>query len=180
MRPAPAPRKAVALAAGFIAARAAVDLRLRSGDERRQAIDAAGVCDHRLGLRLRLILRLRAVFAVALLFARRLLALIGLTVTLLIARAVVAHIGLRLHGHEAGLLAEAGEILAVVLAVLARAVVQARLLLLLLRLVLAELFLGGGERFPRRRRRPHGGPRPEGVPQAAAAAPGDDFNPGNE
>jgi hypothetical protein len=35
----------------------------------------------------------------------------------------------------------------------------------------------GGERFPRRRRRPHG-PRPEG-----AAAPGsssDDFNPGNE
>jgi uncharacterized protein DUF4167 len=39
---------------------------------------------------------------------------------------------------------------------------------------------GGGERFPRRRRRPHGGPRPEGVPQTAAAAPGDDFNPGNE
>jgi hypothetical protein len=36
---------------------------------------------------------------------------------------------------------------------------------------------GGGERFPRRRRRPHG-PRPEGAP--AAAAPGDDFNPGNE
>ena len=36
---------------------------------------------------------------------------------------------------------------------------------------------GGGERFPRRRRRPHG-PRPEGV--AAPAAPGEDFNPGNE
>jgi hypothetical protein len=36
---------------------------------------------------------------------------------------------------------------------------------------------GGGERFPRRRRRPHG-PRPENV--AAPAAPGDDFNPGNE
>jgi hypothetical protein len=35
----------------------------------------------------------------------------------------------------------------------------------------------GGERFPRRRRRPHG-PRPEGV--AAPATPGDDFNPGNE
>ena len=36
----------------------------------------------------------------------------------------------------------------------------------------------GGERFPpRRRRRPHG-PRPDGVP--APAAPGDDFNPGNE
>jgi hypothetical protein len=36
---------------------------------------------------------------------------------------------------------------------------------------------GGGERFPRRRRRPHG-PRPEGM--AAPVAPGDDFNPGNE
>jgi Domain of unknown function (DUF4167) len=35
-----------------------------------------------------------------------------------------------------------------------------------------------GERFPpRRRRRPHGGPRPEGM---APATPGDDFNPGNE
>jgi hypothetical protein len=38
---------------------------------------------------------------------------------------------------------------------------------------------GGGERFPRRRRRPHGGPRPEGM-AAAPATPGDDFNPGNE
>ena len=37
----------------------------------------------------------------------------------------------------------------------------------------------GGERFPpRRRRRPHGGPRPEGM--AAPVGPGDDFNPGNE
>jgi len=36
---------------------------------------------------------------------------------------------------------------------------------------------GQGERFPRRRRRPHG-PRPEGI--AAPATPGDDFNPGNE
>ena len=36
---------------------------------------------------------------------------------------------------------------------------------------------GQGERFPRRRRRPHG-PRPEGM--AAPAAPSDDFNPGNE
>ena len=36
---------------------------------------------------------------------------------------------------------------------------------------------GERERFPRRRRRPHG-PRPEGM--AAPAAPGDDFNPGNE
>jgi hypothetical protein len=35
----------------------------------------------------------------------------------------------------------------------------------------------GGERFPRRRRRPHS-PRPEGM--AAPAAPSEDFNPGNE
>jgi hypothetical protein len=34
----------------------------------------------------------------------------------------------------------------------------------------------GGDRFPRRRRRPHG-PRPEGM---APVTPGDDFNPGNE
>jgi hypothetical protein len=39
----------------------------------------------------------------------------------------------------------------------------------------------GGDRFPRRRRRPqHGGPRPEGVGQQQAAPQGDDFNPGNE
>jgi hypothetical protein len=36
---------------------------------------------------------------------------------------------------------------------------------------------GNGDRFPRRRRRPHG-PRPEGMP--APAGPSDDFNPGNE
>ena len=38
----------------------------------------------------------------------------------------------------------------------------------------------GGERdrFPRRRRRPHG-PRPDGM-AAPVAAPSDDFNPGNE
>jgi len=36
---------------------------------------------------------------------------------------------------------------------------------------------GQGERFPRRRRRPHG-PRPDGMP--APVTPGDDFNPGNE
>ena len=36
---------------------------------------------------------------------------------------------------------------------------------------------GGGERFPRRRRRPHG-PRPDAA--AAPAGPSEDFNPGNE
>ena len=38
---------------------------------------------------------------------------------------------------------------------------------------------GSGERFPRRRRRPHG-PRPEGVAQPAAAAPSEDLKQGNE
>ncbi len=37
---------------------------------------------------------------------------------------------------------------------------------------------GGGERYPRRRRRPHS-PRPDNM-AAAPSAPGDDFNPGNE
>jgi hypothetical protein len=37
---------------------------------------------------------------------------------------------------------------------------------------------GGGERYPRRRRRPHG-PRPDNM-AGAPAGPGDDFNPGNE
>jgi len=36
---------------------------------------------------------------------------------------------------------------------------------------------GGGERFPRRRRRPHG-PRPDNL--ATPAGPSEDFNPGNE
>jgi hypothetical protein len=40
---------------------------------------------------------------------------------------------------------------------------------------------GGGDRFPRRRRRPHGGsPRPEGVGQPQSAGPSEDFNPGND
>ncbi len=37
---------------------------------------------------------------------------------------------------------------------------------------------GGGERFPRRRRRPHGGPRPDNMAGAAPAASGEDL--GNE
>jgi hypothetical protein len=38
----------------------------------------------------------------------------------------------------------------------------------------------GGERFPRRRRRPHAGPRPDNMAGAAPAGSSDDFNPGNE
>ena len=37
---------------------------------------------------------------------------------------------------------------------------------------------GGGDRFPRRRRRPHGGPRPEGMTPPGPQS--DDFNSGNE
>src|SRR5260370_41016399 len=52
-------------------ARAAVDLRLRSGDERWQAIDADAVGNHRLWLGLRrLKLRLRAMLAGGVLVAR--------------------------------------------------------------------------------------------------------------
>lgn len=39
---------------------------------------------------------------------------------------------------------------------------------------------GGGDRFPRRRRRPHGGPRHEGMGQSQPAGPSEDFNPGND
>ena len=62
MRPAPAARETFSAAIAFEAGRS-VHLRLRSGDEGRQPIDAAGIGNHRLrlrlGLRLRLILRLR-------------------------------------------------------------------------------------------------------------------------
>ena len=49
--------------AAFEAAGRAIHLRLRSGDEGWQAVDAAGIGNHRLRLGLRLILRLRTVFA---------------------------------------------------------------------------------------------------------------------
>ncbi|MDE2241380.1 MAG: hypothetical protein KGK01_02750, partial [Bradyrhizobium sp.] len=54
-----------------IAFEAAIDLRLRSGDERRQPVDA----DIRLGLglRLRLILRLRAMLAILVVLSRQML-----------------------------------------------------------------------------------------------------------
>src|SRR5262249_1417605 len=132
--------------AALEAARGAVDLRLRSGDERRQAVDAA-IVDHRLGLRLRLILRLRTVLALAAvtlltMFTRLLLiALIGLAVAVPLALIVVAHIGLRLLRDEARLLAEAGKALVlVVIVVSGDDFVLARL-----RLVLTELLLGRGD-----------------------------------
>ena len=66
MRPAPPAREALAGATAIKTSLAAVDLRLRAGDERRQAVDAAIVGDHRLRLRLRLILRLWTMLAIPL------------------------------------------------------------------------------------------------------------------
>src|SRR5205814_1563881 len=89
VRPAPPARETLAAAIAFKSALAAVDLRLRAGDERGQAVDPATVRDHRLRLRLlRLVLRLWTMLAVAV-FPRLLVALIGLPLALMIARAVV-------------------------------------------------------------------------------------------
>ena len=110
MRPAAPARETFAAATAFISsAGRAVHLRLRSGDEGGQAIDAAGIGDHRLRLRLRLILRLRTMLAIAIaiavplaMFAGLLLfALVGLAVAALFARVVVAHVGLLLLRDEA-------------------------------------------------------------------------------
>src|SRR6202035_400799 len=141
VRPAAPAREALALAT-VEAARGATDLRLRSGDERRQPVDAGIIRNHRLRLRLglwlRLKLRLRTVLAM--LFAGLMLVarLVGLSVALVFARIVVArHERLRLYRDEAGLLPEMREVLALVLAILrGHFIFGARL-----RLVLAELFL---------------------------------------
>src|SRR5690349_25140448 len=103
MRTAAPAREAFAATTAFIVALAgaAIDLRLRTGDEGGQAIDAVGNRGLRLR-RLRLILRLRTVLAmliaiaavltVAAMFARLLVAHIG---RLAVAPGVVAPIGLR-------------------------------------------------------------------------------------
>ena len=85
MRPAATARETFAATTAFKPAGRAVHLRLRAGDEGGQAIDAAGVGNHRLRLGLRLILRLRTMLALAM-FARLLVALVGLAA----ARAVLA------------------------------------------------------------------------------------------
>src|SRR6267142_2022955 len=141
VRPAAAARETLS---AFEAARTAIDLRLRSGDERRQAIDADAIGNHRLWLWLRLKLRLRTMLAIAGVFAGRMLLarLVGLPFALLVARSIVArHERLRLRRDETGLLPEIRKTLALVVAVLRRHfILGARL-----RLVLAELFLGGGD-----------------------------------
>ena len=141
MRPAAAARETLA---AFETARAAIDLRLRPGDEGRQAIDADIIRDDRLRLWLRLKLRLRTMLAMAGVLAGLMLVarLVGLPLALVVALIVVArHERLLLHRHETGLLAEMRKILALVVAVLrGHFILGARL-----RLVLTELFLGGGD-----------------------------------
>src|SRR5712671_7518913 len=141
VRPAAAARETLS---AFEAARTAIDLRLRSGDERRQAIDADAIGNHRLWLWLRLKLRLRTMLAIAAVLAGRMLLarLIGLTVTLLVARRVVARYErLRLRRDETGLLPEIRKALALVVAVLrGHFLLGARR-----KLVMTEVFLGGGD-----------------------------------
>src|SRR5947209_11046515 len=123
--------RAVRMAVGL---ESAIHLRLRPGDKGRQPVHAAAVGNrNRLGLRLGLVLRRRAMLAVivALVLAR----LIGLAVALMLAR----NEGLRLRRDEAGLLAEIRETFALVLAVLGRHFVVGPGL----RLVLTELLLRG-------------------------------------
>src|SRR5438552_3775367 len=111
VRPAAPARETFAAATAFEPAGSAVRLRLRPGDEGGQTIDAAGIGNHRLRLGLRLILRLRAMLALAMMFARLLIALVAIGLAL--ARLEVAllivfarHERLLLLRHEAGLLAE--------------------------------------------------------------------------
>lgn len=122
-------------------------LRLAAGDERRQSVNVA-VERLRCGLRLILRLRLRALLAIGalvrLLLTRlvavaRLKALVALTV----ARVIAWRKRLLLHRHEARFGAEVGIAVATVLALFGDVEVVARLLLL--RLVLAKLFLSGGD-----------------------------------
>jgi len=112
----------------------AAHLRLRPGDERRQPVDVTAI--GRRWLRLRLVLRLRAMVAVMIvaglvLFAR----LVGLTLALMLARDE----RLRLRLDEARLLAEMRKPLALVVAVFGRHLVLGTGL----RLVLPKLLLSG-------------------------------------
>lgn len=135
MRATPAAWKAFAFALAAIALEAAVDLRLRSGDEGGQAIDAATVRRRRLRL---LILRLVALALLAM-FARLVLMLLfARLILLMVALAGVAGERLLLVRHESRLLAEARKTL--ILLAIFRDHVDIRPGLL--RLILAELLLG--------------------------------------
>jgi hypothetical protein len=108
VRPATTSREALST---LKAARAAVDLRLRTGNEGRQTVNAGVVGYHRLRLGLRrLKLRLRTMLAMARVFAGLMLLarLVRLSFALVVARIVVARHErlLLLHRDEAGLLSE--------------------------------------------------------------------------
>src|SRR6266404_944205 len=143
-------REALAAAIAFESARTAIDLRRRSGDERRQAIDVAAIGNRRLRLGLRLILRLRTMLAMATMFPGLIVLaglmmvarLVGLPFALLVALIVVAwDERLRLHRDEAGLLSEMRKTIPLVVAILrSHFVFGARL-----RLVLPELLLRRGD-----------------------------------
>ena len=91
MRPAAAAREAIGTIAlessRSVIDRSAIDLRLRPGDERRQAVDADAIGNHRLRLKLRLrtMLAMAALFAGLMLVAR----LVGLSLALVVALIVV-------------------------------------------------------------------------------------------
>src|SRR4051794_6271690 len=141
VRPAATSRKAVALTAATEAAWALDSLLLRAGDERGQPVHAGTIRYHRLGLRLWLVeLRLRAMFAVAAMFALLMLValLIWLCVALVVARVVVTrNERLRLHGDKAGLLPEMRKALTLLLGIIRGHLIVGAWL----RLVLAELLL---------------------------------------
>jgi hypothetical protein len=147
--PPPPSREAVTTfaATALETARGAIDLRLRSGDEGRQAIDADIIRDHRLRLGLRLKLRLRTMLAMSGVFAVLVARLVGLPLALMVALIVVArHERLWLHRGEAGLLPEIRKAFALVVAIFrGHFILGARL-----RLVLAELLLGGRDQIRRK------------------------------
>jgi hypothetical protein len=140
MWPTPTARGESFAAIAFEPALAVAVLRLWSGDEGGQAVDAAIIRTR--GLRLLLIVRLVALLAVML---ARLMLIAGLVGLLMVARLMLALIvvtrpkWLLLIGGEARLLAEAGKTLVLFAFLRARLCVGPRLLLL--RLILPELLL---------------------------------------
>jgi len=140
VRPAAAARRKALASIGLETSRA-IHLGLRPGDERRQPIDAVADGNHRLRLRLRLKLRLRPMLALIvfagllILFAR----LVGLRIPWLFPLWIARHERLLLDRDKARFGAEIRKTLAVVVAVLRGHFIVGTWL----RLVLAELFLGG-------------------------------------
>jgi hypothetical protein len=143
MRAAPATRRKTLATIALKTALAAIDLRLRPRDERRQAINAATIPYHGLRLGLWLELRLLALFAVVFAIARLVLVslLIGLPLALVVSGIVVPlHERLRLDRDETGLLPKTRKAVVVVTVIGGRFGLEPGL-----RLVLAELLLRGSD-----------------------------------